>query len=136
MLQPYCFHWENGLKRPYVLNRNLNRRTEERRTRKAVLCYRLQRRGSHHGISKGGIIMLFCRAQMIKKLHTLSVKFPLRDHLKCEGLLVAFENRTTGNLFREEVLAHLLFGRQFIACSFQVAMCVVPCCSLKVFRTH
>lgn len=55
--------------------------------------------------------MLFCRAQMIKKLHTLSVKFPLRDHLKCEGLLVAFENRTTGNLFREEVLAHLLYGR-------------------------
>ena len=32
--------------------------------------------------------MLFCRAQIIKKLHT--VKPPVRDHLKCEDLLVAY----------------------------------------------
>ena len=34
--------------------------------------------------------------------------------------VVAYENRPTGGLFQEEVLTHPLFGRDFIACNFQV----------------
>ena len=82
--------------------------------------------------------MLFCRAQIIKKLHT--VKPPVRDHLKCEDLLVAyrrpvvaFENRTTGDLFREEVqtsvLWKIIYCMQFLSCDVYSLML-----SLRVLR--
>ena len=32
--------------------------------------------------------------------------------------VIAYKNRHTGSLFREEVPAHLPFGREFISCSF------------------
>ena len=47
-----------------------------------------------------------------------TVKPPTSKHPKCEDLVVAYENRTTGGLFRVEVLTFLLFGREFIACNF------------------
>ena len=33
------------------------------------------------------------------------------DHPKCKDLVVAYKNQTIGALFREEVQAHLLYGR-------------------------
>ena len=33
----------------------------------------------------------------------------LSDHLKCDEFVVAYENRPTGGLLREEVAGHLIF---------------------------
>ena len=42
--------------------------------------------------------------------------------------VVAYENRTTGGFFREEVWTHLSQGREFIAYNFQATIYAVPCC--------
>ena len=34
------------------------------------------------------------------------------------GEVVTYTNQPTGGLFWEEVVSHLLFGREFITCSF------------------
>lgn len=40
------------------------------------------------------------------------------DHLKREDFVVAYENRNTGNLLRQEVPTFLLFSRECIVHTF------------------
>ena len=47
-----------------------------------------------------------------------TVEPPTSGHPEGEDLVVAYESRTTGGLFRVEVLTFLVFGREFIACNF------------------
>ena len=47
-----------------------------------------------------------------------TVEPPTSGHPKGEDLVVAYESRTTGGLFRVEVQTFLVFGREFIACNF------------------
>ena len=42
------------------------------------------------------------------------MKVLLSDHLKCEEFVVAYENRPTGGLLREEVPGHLIFCQKKI----------------------
>ena len=53
-----------------------------------------------------------------KKIY-ITVEPSVRDHPKCKDMAVAYKNRTTGGLFREEVRAHLLHGRYFSCMQFQ-----------------
>ena len=47
---------------------------------------------------------------------------PAGDHPKCKDLVVAYKNWTTGVLFQEEVRAHLIYERLFVA--YNYAMCI------------
>ena len=40
-----------------------------------------------------------------------TVEPPISDHTKYKDLVVAYNNRTTERLFRDEGWAHLLYGR-------------------------
>ena len=58
---------------------------------------------------------------------------PVNNHPKCKDLVVAYGRwsltriKPQAGIFWEEVWAHLLYGRQFIACKL-CNDCVVPCC--------
>ena len=43
-----------------------------------------------------------------------TVEPPVSDYPRCEDLVVAYFNRTTGCLFREDVRIHLLYGNSLL----------------------
>lgn len=53
-----------------------------------------------------------------ERIYQNTVKLLLSDHQKCDEFVVAYGNRPTGGLLREEVPGHLIFcPKKFIACS-------------------
>ena len=66
---------------------------------------------------------LIIQDRLVKRLYSRkSCERPtkIRRFRGCIRELVAYKSRPTGGLFQEDVLTNPLFGRDFIACNFQV----------------